>query len=33
MEIKSTGGEVYSIIPLAVFNSKRSPATPTEKGI
>jgi ribosomal protein S27E len=33
MEVKSTGGEVYSINPLAVFENKRNPAGPTEKRI
>ncbi len=31
MEVKSTGGEVYSINPLAVFQSKRSSVRLTEK--
>ncbi len=33
MEVKSTGGEVYSINPLAVFESKRSSVSLTEKRI
>jgi ribosomal protein S27E len=31
MEVKSTRGEVYSINPLAVFESKRSSVRLTEK--
>jgi ribosomal protein S27E len=31
MEVKSTGGEIYSINPLAVYERKRSSVTPTEK--
>jgi len=31
MEVKSTGGEVYSINPLAVYESKRSSVSLTEK--
>ena len=33
MEVKSTGGEIYAINPLAVHENKRSPAGPTEKRI
>jgi len=33
MEVKSTGGEVYSINPLVVFESKRSSVSLTEKRI
>jgi len=33
MEVKSTGGEVYSINPLAVYERKRSPVSPSEKRI
>jgi ribosomal protein S27E len=33
MEVKSTGGEVYSINPLAVFESKPSSVSLTEKRI
>jgi ribosomal protein S27E len=33
MEVKSTGGEVYSINPLAVFENKMSSVSPTEKRI
>jgi len=33
MEVKSTGGEVYSINPLAVFESKRNSVGHSEKGI
>jgi ribosomal protein S27E len=33
MEVKSAGGEVYSINPLAVFESKRSGVNPHEKRI
>jgi ribosomal protein S27E len=33
MEVKSTGGEVYFINPLAVFESKRSSVRLTEKRI
>jgi hypothetical protein len=33
MEVKSKGGEVYSIDPLAVYESKRSSVRPTEKRI
>jgi ribosomal protein S27E len=33
MEVKSTGGEVYSINPLAVFESKRRQVNPTEERI
>ena len=32
-EVKSTGGEVYSINPLAVFESKRNSVGHSEKGI
>jgi len=31
MEVKSTGGEIYSINPLAVYERKRSSVSPTEK--
>jgi ribosomal protein S27E len=31
MEVKSAGGEIYSINPLAVFESKRSSVSLTEK--
>lgn len=31
MEVKTNGGEVYSINPLAVFESKRSSVRLTEK--
>jgi ribosomal protein S27E len=33
MEVKTTGGEVYSINPLALFESKGSSASPMEKRI
>ena len=33
MEVKSTGGEIYSINPLAVYERKRSSVSPTEKRI
>jgi ribosomal protein S27E len=33
MEVKSTGGEVYSINPLAVFESKRRSVSLPEKRI
>jgi ribosomal protein S27E len=33
MEVKSTGGEVYSINPLAVFETKGSSVSLTEKQI
>jgi ribosomal protein S27E len=33
MEVKTTGGEVYSINPLAVFETKGSSVSPTEKRI
>jgi hypothetical protein len=33
MEVKTSGGEVYSINPLAVFESKRSSVRLTEKRI
>jgi len=33
MEVKSTGGEVYSINPLAVYERNRSSVTLTEKRI
>lgn len=33
MKIRCAGGEVHSISPLAVFESKRRSCTPTEKRI
>jgi ribosomal protein S27E len=33
MEVKTTGGAVYSINPLAVFETKGSSVSPTEKRI
>jgi len=33
MEVKSTGGEVYSINPLAIYESKRRPVSLTEERI
>jgi len=33
MEVKSTGGEIYSINPLAVYESKRSSVSLTEERI
>ena len=33
MEVKSTGGEIYSINPLAVYETKRRSISPVEKRI
>jgi ribosomal protein S27E len=33
MEVKSTGGEIYSINPLAVYETKRRSGGPVEKRI
>jgi len=33
MEVKSTGGEVYSINPLSIYESKRRPVELHEKRI
>jgi ribosomal protein S27E len=33
MEVKSTAGEVYSINPLAVYETKAGSVSPTEKRI
>jgi ribosomal protein S27E len=33
MEVKTTGGAVYSVNPLAVYESKRKVVSPTEERI
>ena len=33
MEVKSTGGEIYSLNPLAIYESERKSVSPREKRI
>ncbi len=33
MEVKSTGGEIYSLNPLAIYESERNSVSPREKRI
>jgi hypothetical protein len=33
MEVKTNGGEVYSINPLAIYESERNSVSPREKRI